>query len=296
MVEKARTTLSSEDKDVVMDVASFVTGYVAEVLPAQVIETDKKTWPHVASKLAVQKVGSENEFVGSFDLVVKIRSGIGVGTWRRWNNKEGAIDIKVTGASEAFGLNSPTMRRWLATGRLVMKAARKSPGCRLKDCSFVAYLVRRPRGPIFTGRGRVHLGAYAFVAYDVNTLIAWDPFKDQSAPKAFLSVGDLIISGKVDDTLAPTAPMLPPPRRPNQVDRWKILEETKATSGWCNVEDFVDVFKKKGKGEIKYATKEVLKRLRASSCTLKDADPQGKGRPRKTARVCDLKKVYKGLS
>ena len=150
------TRLTAAGKEVVYDVAEFATGYVAQCLPAQVAENDAKL-PGLASKLAVQSVGDEQEFVGSFDAVIRVRSAIERGPWHRWDTSYGAVDVKMTGASEPFGLNSPTMRRWLSTGRLVLKAARKEKGLLVGQCRFVAWLIRRPRGPTFSSKGgRIH--------------------------------------------------------------------------------------------------------------------------------------------
>ena len=69
------------DKEVVYDVGEFVTGYIAQCIPAQVVESDAKL-PEIASKLAVQSVDDEKEYVGSFDAVVRIRAAIERGPWR----------------------------------------------------------------------------------------------------------------------------------------------------------------------------------------------------------------------
>ena len=170
--QTSRTKLTEADRDVVYDVAQFVSGFMAECLPAQLVATDARPLlPNVASKLAVQAVGDEKEFIGSFDAIIRIRAAIEeANAWRRWNMCDGAVDIKMTGAAEPFGLNSPSMRRWLATGRLVMKAARKIKDNPVGQCSFVAWLIRRPRGPTFSSRGgKVHGGAYAFLAFDASS-------------------------------------------------------------------------------------------------------------------------------
>ena len=174
---KGRTVLTEKDKECVRDVASFATGFVAKMLPTQVLLTDAKPHlPPLASKLAVASVEGENVFIGSFDLVVRIRSGLSKGPWRRWNGKDGAIDLKVTGASAHFGLNSSSMRRYLMHGRLVLMAARKIKGSPIGACSFAAYLIRRPAGPLLSSRGgKCHAGDYGLAAYDVQSLIDWNP-------------------------------------------------------------------------------------------------------------------------
>lgn len=290
-----RAKLTEEDKQCVLDVVSFATGFVAEVLPAQVLLTDAKpVLPHAASKLAVASVGGEKEFVGSFDIIVRIRSGLCKGLWRSWNGKDGAIDIKVTGASEPFGLNSTSMQRWLTHGRLVLQAARKDKHSPVGACSFAAYLIRRPEGPLFNSRGgKYHGGDYGFAAYDVQALTSWNP-ASSAAPKPFLVLGNLLKAGMSEETAALASQVLPPPIRPAQVNRWDILRDQKAVAGWCTLHDFVDIFKLKGRGEMKYAAKRVAKRLRENDCDLQNQHGgTGKARPFKKARVCDLKRVYK---
>lgn len=290
-----RTKLTQEDKTCVMDVASFATGFVAELLPAQVLLTDAKSvLPHAASKLAVASVGGETEFLGSFDLVVRIRSGLSKGPWRSWDGKDGVIDLKVTGASEPFGLNSTSMRRWLMHGRLVLQAARKDKHSPVGACSFAAYLIRRPEGALFKSRGgKYHGGAYGFAAYDVQALISWSP-DTSAAPKPFLVLGNQLIAGKSEETAALASQVLPPPMRPAQVNRWDVLRDQKGVAGWCTLHDFVELFKLKGRGDVKYAANRVAKRLRDANCVLQNRHAGvGKSRPFKKARICDLKRVYK---
>ena len=154
-------------------------------------------------------------------------------------------------------------------GRLVLKVARKIRNNPVGACSFVAYLIRRPAGPLFKSRGgRVHVGAYGFAAYDVDVLINWDPLA-VADPKQFWVLGDQLISGTCEETAALPAQVLPPPRRPGQVDRWEVLRDQKAAAGWCTLHDFIDVFKLKGRGEMKYAANRAAKRLRESSCELR---------------------------
>ena len=265
-------------------------------MPVQVLLADvKPSLPQLASKLAVLEVGGgELEFVVSFDALMRIHAGMGQTAWKRWDQREGVLDVKLTGASEEFGLNSTTVRRWLATARLVMKAARKDKTRRVKDASFVAYLVRRPRGPTFKSTGgRVHSGSYAFLAYDVEALVGWDA--KRAAPKPFLALGDQVVTGDRPEYETPSVEQLTPPRKHGQVDRWELLRSTKAEEGWVSIYDFVDLFKLKGTGEMKYAVKRALKKIKEAGCDVEDAEPEGRGRPPKRARVCDLQKVYKKL-
>ena len=75
--QKDSTKLTDEDKQVVYDAAEFVTGYLAQCLPSQVVESDAKL-PGLASKLAVQSVGGEEEYVGSFDALARCSISINV--------------------------------------------------------------------------------------------------------------------------------------------------------------------------------------------------------------------------
>ena len=289
-----RTTVTEHDQNVALDVLKFVTGFVAEMLPAQIVLTDSKpSLPNAASALAVATVDGEQEFLGSFDFVVRMRSGLTRGTWSRWDGKHGAIDIKITGASEAYGLNSPSMRRFLIHGRLVLQAARKIKNNPIGACSFAGYLIRRPPGPVFKSRGgRVHAGSYGFAAYDVEALLTWNP-ETNVAPKPFLVLGSQLIAGACEETAALPAQVLPPPRRPAQVNRWELLRQQKAIAGWCTLHDFIDLFKLKGRGDIKFAANRAAKRLREANCELRDAHSgKGRSRPLKQARVCDIQRVY----
>ena len=64
-----RTTVTEHDQNVALDVLKFVTGFVAEMLPAQIVLTDSKpSLPNAASALAVATVDGEQEFLGSFDF------------------------------------------------------------------------------------------------------------------------------------------------------------------------------------------------------------------------------------
>ena len=46
--------------------------------------------------------------------------------WKRYHGQESVIDVKLSGSSEPFGLNSVTMRRHLIKRRSVLLAAQKS--------------------------------------------------------------------------------------------------------------------------------------------------------------------------
>ena len=130
----------------------------------------------------------------SFDALLRTKPTQGTSKRRHWHKRSGALDVKLTGSSEPFGLDSPTVRRWLATGRLVLRDARKDKNSPLRDCAFAAYLARRPKGPTYTSKGgRVHAGAYGFIAFDAETLTSWDP--KTKVPKPFLMLGDQIIGG-----------------------------------------------------------------------------------------------------
>ena len=92
---------------------------MAESLPTQVVTTDMKPMlPGIASAWAVQSIEGEQEFIGSFDLMVKIYA-LRNAERKRHHGQEGVIDVKLSGSSEPFGLNSVTMRR-----HLIKKAAR----------------------------------------------------------------------------------------------------------------------------------------------------------------------------
>ena len=105
----------------------------------------------------------------------------------------GLVDVKLTGTSCAFGLNSNRMRMHLVKGRAVLLAARKARGCdeRLRQAAFVAYPVYRPKGKTFKGRSLAHPGGYGFVAYDSDVLCDWDP-SSTAAPKTIFGPGQRV--------------------------------------------------------------------------------------------------------
>ena len=88
------------------------------------------------------------------------------------------------------------------------------------------------------------------------------------------------------------APMLVPQAAP-PLDRWKIFRDTKASNGWALLHDFVTFFNLVGTGEVKHAAGRVSKRLRTNGYELKDV-PEGRQRPSKAARVCDLRAACGG--
>ena len=286
-----RQQLTEADRKLSVGVVEFVTGYVAEHLPAQVVATDlKPLLPNAASALAVMDVSGEKEYMGSFDLLLRLRA-TRPGTWRPYDNQLMALDMEMTGATSAVGVNSAYMRRIVEHGRAVMQAARKQRGCRVADCSIIAYLIRRPPGPTF--QGRAHAGSWSFVAFEVDSLLAWSP-TSQRAPNRIVTLGSLLVEGKGEepDSLPrpPPAPIRPPR------DRWHILRTTHGHRGWCQVQDFVDVFGLQGRADPKHATYKACKRLREQGHQVKDKDLPGvRGRPKKCARICDLQQVYVNL-
>ena len=157
---KKRISVSNEDAELVLREANWVVGFVAESLPAQIVTADVKPMlPGVASALVVQSIHSETEFLGSFDLLIKIHATKNV-EWKKYHGQEGVVDVKLFGSSQPFGLSSTTMRRHLLKGREVLKAAKKDR-CRVGRCAFVAYVLRRPPGPVITRRGKFHKGGWA---------------------------------------------------------------------------------------------------------------------------------------
>ena len=105
-------------------------------------------------------------------------------------------------------------------------------------------------------------------------------------------IGNLLQESRAQDILNDDAP-LPVLEAAPPVDRWKIFRDTKATNGWALLHDFVIFFDLVGRGEVKHAAGRVSKRLRLKQYELQDV-PEGQQRPRKAARVCDLKAAYGG--
>ena len=202
--DKTRTSVRNEDAELVLREANWVVGFVVESLPAQIVTADVKPMlPGVASALAVQSIHGETEFLGSFDLLIKLHATKNA-EWKKYHGQEGVVDVKLSGSSQPFGLSSTTMRRHLLKGREVLKAAKKDR-CRVGRCAFVAYLLRRPPGPVFTGREKFHKGGWAFVAYDAQKLMGWVPGAS-NCPRPFLFCSDLLVEGSQLEPEAVHAP------------------------------------------------------------------------------------------
>lgn len=289
--ESDRLSLDESDRTIALGGADFVSGFIAEELPAEVLSTDLKL-PGVASALAVQDVGDEREWLGSFDVLLRIRASRRASPWHKYHRETGVVDFKLSGTSENFGLNSARMKRHLSKGRLVLKAARKQRDSSLRSVSFAAYLIWRPPGPVYSGRGRVHPGAWAFVAYSVDALVGWDP-ASRSTPRPFLHLGDLVVGGNAEESDGLRVD-LPAPMKA-QVDRWELLRE-RSNNGWVSLGIFLDVFKIKYTGPAKHAVARVRKKLKDKNCEVKRTEPPvGRGWPAPVARVCDLQRVYQSL-
>ena len=181
--ESSRLPLDESDRAVALGAADFVSGFIAEEVPAEVMATELKL-PNVASALAVQDVDGEREWLGSFDVLLRIRASRRASPWHKFRREIGVVDFKLSGTSYNFGLRSARMRRHLTKGRLMLKAARTQRDCCLRSVAFATYLIWRPPGPVYSGRGRVHPGAWAFVAYSADALVDWDP-GSTSTPRPF---------------------------------------------------------------------------------------------------------------
>ena len=288
--DKKRSTVSDDDKEMVIHSVDWIVGFIAESLPARVLTPDMKPLlPGIASALAVQSIDGETEFLGSFDILVRIHAQRNA-AWKKYHNQEGVIDVKLSGSSQPFGLSSATMLRHLIKGRAVLKAAKQNKS-RVGRCAFVAYLLRRPPGPTFKGRGN-HQGGWALVGYDAKVWMDWDPSASKG-PRPFLVWGELLVAGSHDEPEGLQAP-LPPPRRV-AATRWEVLVKD-AQRGWVDVQKLVQVFGLQKKGELKHATARAMKRLSDNDCLLIDSTKHdGRGRPPKRARLCDLKRVYSDL-
>ena len=100
----------SDDVPLVVDSASFTMSWLAEFLPAQTVCNDaKQLLPSGATALAVRKVGNETEYLGSFDLLLRLHSTKSA-TWKDYNECEVALDVKLTGA-EHLGLSGVTLKQ-----------------------------------------------------------------------------------------------------------------------------------------------------------------------------------------
>ena len=281
--------ISENNVALVVDADVFVAGYVAEHLPAQVVATDLKPHlPKIASALAVRSHGDEREYLGSFDLLVRMYSAHS-DTWKKYHRKEMALDVKLTGTSGALGLNGPTMRSYLAHARAVMLAARTEK-CRVGRCPVLAFLLRRPPGPAYDGKS--HSGAFGFVAVDVEILLQWDPEKAAQAPATVAMCGGLLQRAATSEPLA--LPRAPVPVRPRARDRWADLQAVSVKPGWVTTRDFCTVFGL-GLGNLKCSSGRVNKRLREDGAELGNWKSGSRGQPLKIARVSSLRRSYPEL-
>ena len=280
-----KRTLTEPDKELVVDATCFVVDFVSESLPVQVVSADMKPLlPRSASALAVRRVGRSYEYVGSFDLLTRIRA-LRTNTWKKYHGQEMVIDVKITGSSRPLGVNSPTVLGYLQHGQSVIREAQRSPDCRVGKATVVAYLIRRP--PYRKYGGGWHGGAWAFLAFEVDRLLDWNP-ENNRAPQRIVTWGAHVIEGNQDDPDA--LPRPPAPVRPPRRDRWAELLQ-QSTAGFVTLPAFVDKFDMKGARSMKSAAGTVSKRLRDEGCLLAD-QPNGVGRPSKAARVIDLKRCY----
>ena len=132
---------------------------------------------------------------------------------------------------------------------------------------------------------------------DAEKFCQWDP-KSTKAPELLIKTGDLVVAGKSEGELAQaSAPLVARvaravPRR----DRWKELEESCARRGWVAVLDFVKHFDKCRTARPKDAAERSVKRLSSNDCVLRnDEEHAGRGRPRKMAKLRDLRRLYPEL-
>ena len=163
-----RQNVGDDDAPLVVASARLTMGFVAS-LPVVVTHADvKPLLPEKASTLAVKKVGSETVYIGSFDMLLRVHC-YRAGPWKNYNEAVVALDLKMTGASSCIGLSGPTMRMCLGHAQTVVREARKQKGV-VGSCRVVAFLLIRPQCPTFAGKS--HRGAFGFVAYDVEKLLA----------------------------------------------------------------------------------------------------------------------------
>ena len=282
-----RYDLCAADASLVADAGVYVARFIAEQLPVQVVATDMKPQlPSSSSTLAVRKVGSETEFLGSFDLLLRVFGR--TAPWKDYVGEEVVVDIKLCGCSGRLGLNGPTMRTYLAHARLVLKAARQE-GTRVGGCRAVAFLLRRPPGRTF--EGGEHAGSFGFVAVDAGVLLAWDPAAAARAPATLVMSGALLQRGSVAEPSAlPFAAPSGPQRRCAR-DRWVELDALCVKTGWVAVKDFCKLFEI-GSGNNKKGTERALKRLRDDAAEVSSWKQDGRGAPFKIARVSALQQCY----
>lgn len=289
--DAGKVKLDDADVSAVVESADFMMAFIAEFLPVQIVANDAKPLlPGAASTLAVKTVSGEGEgtYLGSFDLVARIFA-TRAGPWLAHSREEMVIDCKMTGASCCLGVNGPTMRTYIAHAQMVMKEARKAGG-RVAECSVVAFLLHRPRG--LTRDGRPHGGSYGFVAFKVDTLLAWDARKSVRAPSFIHMCGKLLEAGVGREP--GSLPQPPPAARPPPRDRWADLEAIAVAPGRVLLLDFCGVFRI-GVGNVKQAAQRVSKRLRDEGVVLGSHNDGGAGRPPKTARLSDLRRKYRQL-
>ena len=284
-----RFTLTQDDKGLVADVVDFVQDFVAE-LPVQIAMTDFKSEESASvSGLAVRAVGNGHRmYAGSFDLLLRVR-GMRSPTWRPYNGKEVAFDMKITGASSGVGVDSKMIREILAHGRAVLEASQKDSNSRLGKCALVAYLFRRPPGLTFLGRA--HGGCWGFLLFDMSVFLRWDP-TSKKAPRRLLESGTFIKGGAMDVMDVPVAagPALVANPRPRR-DRWADLSAVAVRPGWVMALDFVKVFQL-GVGNPRHAASRAVKRLRDESCRVEDHSTGGRGPPQKLVKIADLRRHY----
>lgn len=286
-----RHVLAPGDAELVAKMTSDLSGWIAEYLPMQVVATDTRSFlPNAASGLAVQAIGGENEYLGSFDALLRV-SAERAGVWRPYHDSEIALDIKVTGTSRTLGLNGLTLKTILTHARAVMQAARRERS-RIGACRAVAFLFRRPAGPTFDGRQRG--AAFGFVAIDTDILLQWNPTQARQAPATIVMSGDLLQRGATEEPEA--LPAAPPPVRPRPRDRWDDLAALTVRPGYVTAQDFCTVFRL-GLGNKKKGAERVLKRVREEGRGANIHDWHsgvGSRRPYKICRISDLKHCYPG--
>lgn len=162
-------------------------------------------------------------------------------------------------------------------------------------CRAIAYLLRRPHGK--TIGDAAYGGAWAFLALDAEKFCQWDP-KSTKAPGLVTNTGGLVVAGKSEGEPAQaSAPLIA--RLARAVPwrgRWKELEENDARRGWVAILDLVKHFGKCRTARPKNAAERSVKWLRSGGCLLRNDDAHaGKGRPRKMAKVRDLRRLHPEL-
>lgn len=126
----------------------------------------------------------------------------------------------------------------------------------------------------------------------MDALLAWDARKSVRAPSFIHMCGKLLEPGVGSE---PTSlPQPPPAARPPPHSRWADLEAIVVRPGRVLLSDFCRVFRI-GVGNVKQGAQRVSKRLRDEGVVLGDHKDGDAGRPAKTARLSDLKRVYPKL-